>query len=161
MDTLENVLQSPHAPSPYPKAIRVLIADTNLQDDVLTVGITDGMEVAKVICYEKNFHAKLAKNKTVLLRNFQKGRSCLIINRSSVVLPATPLQNITETIIAQASCVVNPPPPQAVALKDVKAPKPGVQSPLITVTGEVVQVRFFKLKNARLAYYTTKYSLYF
>lgn len=141
MDTLTNVLQSPHASGPNPKAIRVLIVETKVEQNVLTIGVTDGVEIAKVLCYDNKFHSKLVKDKTVLLRNFQKGRSCLIVNRTSQNLPATPLQNVTDTIRKQASWIVNPPPPQAVALKDIKPPQPGLQSPLITVTGEVVQVR--------------------
>ncbi|PIK53281.1 hypothetical protein BSL78_09809 [Apostichopus japonicus] len=139
MDTLLGVTQSNHTSGPYPKSVKVLIVETKTEGDVLMAGIADETQAAKLLCYEKKHFPKLIENKTVLMRNFQKGRSSVIINKSSKILPATPLNNISESDIIQARHIVNPPPPQLVPLKDIRLPQPGIMIPLITVKGEVVQ----------------------
>ncbi|PIK62914.1 hypothetical protein BSL78_00149 [Apostichopus japonicus] len=55
------------------------------------------------------------------------------------VVASTPLQNIDEGILHQARCLVNPPPPELVLLKDIAVPTSGTPAPLVTVCGEVVQ----------------------
>ncbi|KAJ8050236.1 hypothetical protein HOLleu_03359 [Holothuria leucospilota] len=139
METIAVLAQATQSYGPYPKAIRVLVVETKQQQDVLVVGLADKSGIIKAICYERSLASKFQKNKTLLIRNFQKGRSCVIINKNTQIAPATPLTDIQETILHQAKCLVNPTPPELVELKDITAPSPGTQAPLVTVCGEVVQ----------------------
>ncbi|XP_071854217.1 uncharacterized protein [Apostichopus japonicus] len=139
MDTLENIIQSGQSSGPYPKGTKVLIVETKLQGDILNLGIADVTAATKAVCYNKDIQQKLETGKTFLIRNFQKGRSCLIFNKNTKVTNAPAINNISENILDIARHLVNPPQPQLVSLKDVKLPKPGTPQKLMTITGEIVQ----------------------
>ncbi|XP_071855162.1 uncharacterized protein [Apostichopus japonicus] len=139
METISSISEAPHSYGPYPKAIRVLVVDAKEQDNNVLIGLADPTGDIKAICYEKNLVPKLQKNKSVLLRNFQKGRSCLIVNKTTQVIPTTPLKDIQPSNLEQAKCLVTPPPPAVVALKDISLSPSGIAAPLLTVCGEVVQ----------------------
>lgn len=141
MDTIQNVLQSGQSSGPYPKALKVQIVETKLQADVLNVGIADNSAAYKAVCYNKDLSNKLVKGKTVLLRDFNKGKTCFILNNRTKVTQAPALSNISKDILHLAQILVNPPPPEPTLLKDVQLPKPGTPSKLMTVSGEIVQVR--------------------
>ncbi|XP_071811052.1 uncharacterized protein [Apostichopus japonicus] len=139
MDTLENIMQSGQSSGPYPKGTKVLIVESKLQGDILNLGIADVTAATKAVCYNKDIQQKLMTGKTFLIRNFQKGRSCLIFNKNTKVTNAPAVNNISENILDIARHLVNPPQPQLVSLKDVKLPKPGTPQKLMTITGEIVQ----------------------
>ncbi|XP_071813004.1 uncharacterized protein [Apostichopus japonicus] len=139
MDTLENIIQSGQSSGPYPKGTKVLIVETKLQGDILNLGIADVTAATKAVCYNKDIQPKLMTNKTFLIRNFQKGRSCLIFNNKTKVTNAPAINNISENILDIARHLVNPPQPQLVSLKDVKLPKPGTPQKMMTVSGEIFQ----------------------
>ncbi|PIK59834.1 hypothetical protein BSL78_03289 [Apostichopus japonicus] len=131
--------QSGQSSGPYPKGTKVLIVETKLQGDILNLGIADVTAATKAVCYNKDIQQKLETGKTFLIRNFQKGRSCLIFNKNTKVTNAPAINNISENILDIARHLVNPPQPQLVSLKDVKLPKPGTPQKLMTITGEIVQ----------------------
>lgn len=140
MDNLSAVMQAGHSYEPYPKAVRVCIAEIKYDGDTIILRLADKSEGVKAVCYEKKLKEKLQINKTVLLRKFQKGRTCIIINRNTQVSPAAALEDIKPEYIKKAKELVNPPSPQHIPLRNIKLPTPGTTPSLITVSGEVVQV---------------------
>lgn len=141
METLAKLNGVTHSRNPYTQPIKVYIAAVKSEEGKTVLGLVDSTGVAKALCFTNKLTNKLILDSTVIVKNYQKGRTCLMFTDKTVISPGTTIKNIPDNYVQQAKDVVCPPPPEVVKLQDIMAPLPGSPPKRITVSGDIVQVR--------------------
>lgn len=106
----------------------------------LAAAVTDGISIAKLICYDPIQFGRIKPGSTVTLRNIIVRDETLIITKSSRAFLSANL-DVTEEILHRAKEIINPPVAKTINIKEGLASPP---KKCISIQGQLVQVN---LKN--------------
>ena len=146
METIHKVLKSHQSKGFKPLRARVIkVVQEEGKDDIRVV-LADKSGSCRAITYRPDLLPKLKG--TILIKEFNKGRSSIIFNKKTIISPAGELHLDTQ-IISTAEKLINPTIPP---MQDISTILQMEEGTMVTVEGVVQQVNFTYVLRSILAY---------